>query len=298
MSMKYAVITAAGLGTRTLPFSKELPKEMIPLVIKKKNHILIKPVIQIVFENLYDSGLREFCMIVGRKKRTIEDHFTPDRWFLRYLKFKGKGQELEDLENFYSKLEKSSIVWVNQAEPRGFGHAVSLARNYINGDLVVQAGDTWLYSEENYIYSIMKKFKNTDSAGVLILKKVKDPRTYGVAEIKRSNGSMIVQRVVEKPKRPRTDLAIMPLYCLSHNIFDALSNTAADENHELQLTAAIQTLIDSGKIVRAVEMKDGKNIDVGSPQSYLESLADLLSINSHGKHLSRTDFPMQIMRSV
>ncbi|MGH9921276.1 MAG: sugar phosphate nucleotidyltransferase, partial [Nitrososphaerales archaeon] len=229
---------------------------------------------------------------------TIEDHFTPDRWFLRYLKIKGKSQELEDLEDFYSKLEKSNIVWINQAEPRGFGHAVSLARNYIDDDLVVHAGDTWLYSEENYICSIMKEFRKAYSGGILILKKVKDPRIYGVAEIERSNGSMIVQRVVEKPKRPRTDLAIMPLYCLSHSIFDALSNTAADENRELQLTAGIQTLIDSGKIVRAVEMKNGKHIDVGSPQSYLNSLADLLSINHRSKNLNRNYFPMQIIRSV
>jgi UTP--glucose-1-phosphate uridylyltransferase len=270
---------------------------MIPLLIKKKNRILIKPAIQLVFENLYDTGLREFCIVVGRKKRTIEDHFTPDRWFLRYLRSKGKNQELEDLEDFYSKLEKSSIVWVNQAESRGFGHAVSLARNYIHGHLIVHAGDTLLYSEENYIYSIMKEFRKNDSDCVLILKKVKDPKIYGVAEIKHSNSSMVVQRVVEKPRKPRTDLAVMPVYCLSHNIFDALANTAADKNHELQLTAAIQTLIDSGKIVRAVEMKNGKNIDVGSPQSYLESLTDLLGLNHYNKNTNRVDSPVHILRS-
>jgi len=86
-----AVITAAGLGTRLLPISKELPKEMLAIYVKGQNGgILLKPLLQIIFEQLYNFGVREFCFIVGRGKRAIEDHFTPDWDFIKKLKIKVK----------------------------------------------------------------------------------------------------------------------------------------------------------------------------------------------------------------
>jgi UTP--glucose-1-phosphate uridylyltransferase len=87
-----AVITAGGIGTRLLPFSKEIPKEMSPILTKNsKNNILVKPIIQAIFEQLYDFGIRDFFIIVGRGKRAIEDHFTPDFGFLELLKSRSKS---------------------------------------------------------------------------------------------------------------------------------------------------------------------------------------------------------------
>ncbi|MEM2294189.1 MAG: hypothetical protein QXX41_13030, partial [Nitrososphaerota archaeon] len=121
-------MTAAGLGTRLLLATKEMPKEMLPLFSSGRNvDLLLKPVLQLIFEQLYDLGFREFCFVVGRGKRSIEDHFTPDYNYIELLKGKNKVNLVKNLEEFYQKVEKSIIFWVNQPEPRGFGHAVLMA---------------------------------------------------------------------------------------------------------------------------------------------------------------------------
>jgi UTP--glucose-1-phosphate uridylyltransferase len=281
MAIKNAVITAAGLGTRLLPFSKEIPKEMLPLLVKSRNGVYAKPTIQIIYEQLYDAGFREFCIIVGRGKRAIEDHFTPDRSFVRYLRSKGKKYYATDLEDFYSKIESSSIVWINQAEPRGFGHAVIQARRHVHDDdFLLHAGDTYVYSTNNYVRSVLDAFKNSkETAAVLLLIRVKDPRPYGVAEVDAYGDLLTVRRVVEKPKKPRSNLAIMPVYCFSTQIFNALQHTNKDKLGELQLTDAIQGLIESGNKVMAIRMQNGESLDIGSPEVYIESLKNLLHIH-------------------
>ncbi len=104
-----AVIPLAGLGTRMLPFTKEEPKAMLPLFVKNT----IKPTVQIIFEQLYAANIRKFIFIVGRGKRTIEDHFTPDYTFLDSLRSRGKNRHIIELSEFYNKIEASSVVWIN-----------------------------------------------------------------------------------------------------------------------------------------------------------------------------------------
>ena len=277
MSIKIAVITAAGLGTRLLPFSKELPKEMVPILVKNGRYWYVKPIVQTIFESLYDVGIRDFCIIVGRGKRAIEDHFTPDRSFLTFLKSKGRDEYIQDLEEFYSKIQNSSIVWVNQPEPKGFGHAVLQARNYVGTrDFIVHAGDTWIWSKRNYLLHLLNEFNEKKGvAGMLLLKKVRDPRPYGNAEVSGSGNSVKVLRVIEKPKIPRSKYAIIPVYVFSSDIFDVLKNTPVDSRGELQLTDAIQGLIDRGGTVLALEMRTGIRIDIGSPQTYLEFITQI-----------------------
>ncbi|MEM2507237.1 MAG: hypothetical protein QXF61_09375, partial [Nitrososphaeria archaeon] len=109
-----------------------MPKEMLPLFSSGRNgDLLLKPVLQFIFEQLYDLGFREFCFVVGRGKRSIEDHFTPDYNYMELLKGKNKVNLVKNLEEFYQKVEKSIIFWVNQPEPRGFGHAVLMAEPFI-----------------------------------------------------------------------------------------------------------------------------------------------------------------------
>src|SRR5690348_1875214 len=103
-----AVITCAGKGTRLLPFSKELPKEMAPIFRNGPYGVEIKPLLQQIFESLYESGLRDFCFVAGRTKRPIVDHFSPDF----------SNEHPKQLEKFYQMIRKSSIVWVNQLEPK------------------------------------------------------------------------------------------------------------------------------------------------------------------------------------
>ena len=141
------VVTAAGLGTRLLPITKEIPKEMLPLPIKEGGEVVFKPMLQAIFEQLYEFGFRNFCFVVGRGKRTVEDYFTPDYEFLRYLRSKGKEKSAKLLEDFYEKISTSSVVFVNQPEPLGFGDAVYRAKPFVGSDsFLLHAGDDLVVS--------------------------------------------------------------------------------------------------------------------------------------------------------
>ena len=108
----------------------------------------VKPVVQLVFEQLYDAGLREFCYVVGRGKRGIEDHFTPDANCIRTLEGMGKNGQASDLEDFYEKLDTSTTMWVNQPEPKGFGNAVLMAQPFVQNErCLVHAGDSCIISK-------------------------------------------------------------------------------------------------------------------------------------------------------
>ena len=133
--IKKVVITAAGLGTRLFPATKEQPKEMLPIFCRLTNgDVGVKPLLQLVFEQLYDVGFREFCFVVGRGKRSIEDHFTPDYDCLAMLKKHRRMSQSYDLENFYQKLKTSAIVWVNQPEAKGFGDSVLMAQPFVQNE--------------------------------------------------------------------------------------------------------------------------------------------------------------------
>ena len=121
MKVGKVIITAAGLGTRLLSATKE----MLPLFcIGSNGDLSLKPVPQLIFEQLYGVGFREFCFIVGRGKRSIEDHFTPDYSYVELLRRRGKEGLAVEFEEFDRKVESSVIAWVNQPEPKGFGDAV------------------------------------------------------------------------------------------------------------------------------------------------------------------------------
>lgn len=270
-----AVIPAAGLGARLLPITKELPKEMLPVFVKKDNgNILLKPVLQCIFEQLYDTGIREFCFIIGRSKRAIEDHFTPDSKFIDYLKNKSGHTFTEDLEQFYDKLRNSSIVFVNQSEPRGFGDAILKARIFTGDeDFLVHAGDDFILSKSDHIQRIMNAFENLGSDAVFFVNRVKNPEGYGVISgTEVSERVYKVEDVVEKPQIPPSSMAIVAIYVFSPLIFQEIQNLKPDDNGEIQLTNAIRGLINRGKKVHALELTDGRRLDTGSIQTYWEAL--------------------------
>jgi len=267
--IKKAVIPAAGMGTRLLSITKEIPKEMLPLFIRNSfGEIGLKPVVQIVFEQLFDVGFREFCFIVGRGKRTIEDHFSPDLRYLANLDESGKYQASKDLEEFYKKIENSTIIWINQPTPKGFGHAILQAKSFTNQEpFLVHAGDTFITSnKEGHIKQIIQIKEEADTA--LCLLEVEDTKHYGIAKISGLKPPYRVKKVEEKPEKPTTNLAIMPIYLFTENIYNALKETQPGKGNEIQLTDGIQKLIEQNQKVNAIKLNKALHLDIGTPESY------------------------------
>lgn len=261
------VITCGGLGTRLLPFSKEMPKEMAPIFTQGQEGVDVKPLLQEIFENLYSEGLRDFCFVTGKAKRSIEDHFSPD------LNIKDVPKRLL---RFYEMLVKSRIMWINQLSPKGFGDAVHVAHPYVdNEDFILHAGDVLILpKQENPIKKLASFAFNKNVECAILLKKVKDPQRHGIATLDTNleNNVFTVKKVEEKPVAPKTDLGIMPVYFFRESIFSALEKIQPGVNNEIQLTDAIQKLIEDGKTIVAIKIDDDTVLDVGTPESFWNAL--------------------------
>jgi len=269
-----AIITAGGIGTRMLPFSKEIPKEMFPIIMYNGNHTLeLKPVVQAIFEQLHKIGIRDFYVVVGRGKRAIEDHFSPDPGYSAYLKERGRDPKC--LSEFYSKIKSSNIVFLNQPEPLGFGDAVRLGEPFVTGTFLVLAGDTFILSDDNdYLRRLAEMHHKYNAIATILLQDVPDPRHYGVVEGKElEDGVIRITSAQEKPDSPKTNQAIMPVYIFTDKIFTALSKISPGVGNELQLTDAIQQLIATRKPVIGVKLRDHElRLDLGSPETMVEAL--------------------------
>jgi UTP--glucose-1-phosphate uridylyltransferase len=272
-----AVIPVAGLGTRLLTATKVQPKEMLPVFAREGGELCIKPLVQLVFEQLFDFGIREFCFVVGRGKRAIEDHFTSDEDYLKRLANRGGSSKLamaSALERFYRRVDEASIVWVNQPVPLGFGHAVLQAEVFAGDEpFLVHAGDAYVYCKD---YGHLRRLLSSFEGGAecsLALRRVPDPRQYGVATGKSSRGIVAIEELVEKPKVPKSNLAITPVYLFRGSIFPAIREAGPGVGGELQLTDGIRELMRRGKRVVGVELKPDESwIDIGTPATYWDAL--------------------------
>jgi UTP--glucose-1-phosphate uridylyltransferase len=276
--IRNAVLVAAGLGTRLLPATKEQPKEMLPVYVQSaRGGLCLKPLLQLIFEQLYDLGLREFCMVIGRGKRAIEDHFTEDYAFASYLRKTSHRSAAEELEAFYRRLDDSVVLWVTQPEPKGFGNAVLRARNAVgDSNFLVHAGDAYIISRGNaHFKRLVRVFDQKQSIAVFLIHELPNPRQKGIAEVRQQGAdSYEVLSVVEKPKRPKTNLGIEPVYIFRPTFFEALEKTKPGKGGEVQLTDAIQRTIGEGRKVHATKLlEDEERLDVGDPRSYWKALA-------------------------
>lgn len=273
-----AVIPAAGKGTRLLPTTKEQPKELLPVFSESvRGKRLVKPILQLIFEQLFDFGVREFYFIGGRNKRMIEDHFSIDYNFIDRLIKENKDFYAEEMSNFYDKLSSSHISWLNQPNPKGFGHAVLLAKPLVGKEpFLVHAGDTLILSRtRRYIHDLIKTHDRLESLSTFLVCPVENPKRYGVITGRQDcKRIMYVTSVIEKPPRPKSNLAIMPVYVFDHSIFTALENTVPGLNNEIQLTDGIGKLLvlNKNKVIAIKMNNNDAFVDIGNPETYWQAL--------------------------
>jgi UTP--glucose-1-phosphate uridylyltransferase len=229
----------------------------------------------LIFEQLFTLGAREFCFIVGREKRVLEDQFTPDEAYVTRLRQRGKRREANELNEFYRKVRASRIAWINQPEPLGFGDAVLQSQPFTSSEsFLVHAGDTFIISKPPFaVEKMIHAHAKAASDVTMLLREMRHPRQYGIAEITRRENELHVLRVIEKPLKPKSKFAILPLYVFNPSIYDALKHTSPDKRNELQLTDAIQQLIDRRCKVRAIRLRRNEiRLDIGTPETYWEAL--------------------------
>ena len=263
--LRKAVITAAGDGSRLLPLSKGMSKVMLPHCARTlEGRIILKPVIEAVYESIYDYGCRDFCFIVGRDKRAIMDYFLIDH--------SAKYSANSSLQGLYKRINSSRIKYVHQPSPLGFGDAILSAKSFVGDEsFLLHVGDDVILSSDNrHIKRLEDAFFSNDADIAFLVDRVENPEEYGVVEGKRiGSGILRVEQVEEKPRRPKTNLAIVAAYVFKPWIFSEMERTKPDENGEIEISNAIISRAASGKCI-AVELEAGeKRMDVGTPESYV-----------------------------
>ncbi|WP_435621808.1 UTP--glucose-1-phosphate uridylyltransferase GalU [Anoxybacillus eryuanensis] len=261
-TVRKAIIPAAGLGTRFLPATKAMPKEMLPIVDK--------PTIQYIVEEAIESGIEDIIIVTGKGKRAIEDHFDHAFELEQTLLKSNKHDLLEKVK----EPSKVDIHYIRQKEPKGLGHAVWCARKFIGDEpFAVLLGDDIVQAETPCLKQLMNEFEKTRSS-VIGVKQVADDEThrYGIIDpIDKKGRRYQVRQFVEKPA-PGTapsNLAIMGRYILTPEIFLFLEKQETGAGGEIQLTDAIQKLNEIQRVF-AYEF-EGKRYDVGEKLGFIQT---------------------------
>lgn len=261
--VKKAIIPAAGLGTRFLPATKAMPKEMLPIVDK--------PTIQYIIEEAVASGIEDIIIVTGKGKRAIEDHFDNSFELEQNLIEKGKFELLSEVQK---SSQMADIHYIRQKEPKGLGHAIWCARKFIgNEPFAVLLGDDIVQAEKPCLKQLIDQYERYQ-ASVLGVQKVpmEEVSRYGIV-----NGNEIGERffsvnsLVEKPKMEEapSNLAIMGRYILNPRIFDILGDQGPGAGGEIQLTDAIAGL-NRYEAVYAYDF-EGTRHDVGEKMGFIQT---------------------------
>jgi UTP--glucose-1-phosphate uridylyltransferase len=265
--VRKAVIPAAGLGTRFLPATKSSPKEMLPVVDK--------PSIQYVVEEAVRAGITDILVITGRAKRAIEDHFDRNFELEYYLEQAGKHELLKEVQ---ASAELADIHYVRQRDPLGLGHAVSVARSHVGEEpfAVLLADDIMI--DDSTLLRAMLDVHDRYGRSVIALQEVEpeDISSYGCVEPDSVHEDLVeVRRIVEKPKPDEapSNLAVMGRYVFTPEIFDALDRIEPGRGGELQLTDAIQLLLEE-QTVYGQRLNFGR-YDVGQKVDFLRANIEL-----------------------
>ncbi len=266
MKIRKAIIPAAGLGTRFLPATKAMPKEMLPIVDK--------PTIQYIVEEAIASGIEDIIIVTGKGKRAIEDHFDYALELEQNLMMKEKFDMLEKIRNI---TEMVDIHYIRQKEPKGLGHAIWAARKFIgNEPFAVLLGDDIVQAEKPGLKQLMEIHERYH-ASIIGIQKVTEEEVsrYGIVDaIPMTERLYKVNHLVEKPAKEEapSNLAIMGRYILTPRIFEILENQEKGAGNEIQLTDAIKKLEES-EVVYAYEFA-GKRYDVGEKLGFIQTTID------------------------
>lgn len=266
MKVRKAIIPAAGLGTRFLPATKAQPKEMLPIVDK--------PTIQYIIEEAVASGIEEILIITGRNKKCIEDHFDKSVELEMELE-KNNKEELLDVVRHVSDM--ADIYYIRQKEPKGLGHAILCAKAFVgNEPFAVLLGDDVVDSEVPCLKQLMDCYKEykTSILGVQEVAK-EEVSKYGIVDgIHIEDRVYKVKKLVEKPtiEEAPSNIAILGRYIITPQIFDILQNTKPGKGGEIQLTDALQTLIES-EAMYAYNF-EGRRYDVGDKLGFLQATVE------------------------
>ena len=266
--IRKAVIPAAGFGTRFLPQTKAMPKEMLPVVDK--------PVIQYVVEEAVQSGIEDVIIVTGALKRAIEDHFdVPNQDLIKNLE---AGHKDKLLEQTRAISEMANFIYIRQKGMYGNGTPVLSAESVIENEFfAVLWGDEFIYSEPprlKQMIEVHEKYGGAVISGVRIKNK-EDLKRYGIAQVKNVEGNVFqIEKIVEKPdpdKAP-SDLATHGAYILPPEIFGILRDQKPGTGGEIYLPEAIDELIKTGYPVYACEIENGHYYDTGNKLEYLKTV--------------------------
>jgi UTP--glucose-1-phosphate uridylyltransferase len=268
-TIRKAVFPAAGLGTRFLPATKAQPKEMLPLVDK--------PIIQYAVEEAVNSGLENLVIITGRGKNAIEDHFDVSYELEKILEERGKSGLLKLVR---AVSEMVHIAYVRQKEALGLGHAILVARNFVNEEpFAVLLGDDVIEADVPCIRQMMDIYDRYQTSIVALMEvPPEETSRYGIVKARslpEGDGRLFeVIDMVEKPPQGEapSNLAIIGRYILTPDIFEALGNTQRGSGGELQLTDGLRHMLGTQRIL-AYKFK-GKRYDAGDKLGFLQATVE------------------------
>lgn len=265
--IRKAVIPAAGYGTRFLPATKAMPKEMLPIVDK--------PIIQYVVEEAVAAGIKDIIIVTGWNKRSIEDHFDFPFALERYLRDSGKEKQAEEVRNIANM---ANFIYVRQKGPYGNGTPVLNAKDVVGDEpFAILWGDEFIYSEPPRLKQMMDVWEKYEVPNISAVRVPEEAVSkYGIADVSPvADGVFKINALVEKPKigEAPSNLAAHGAYIMPPRLFEILEKTPLGKDGELWLADAIATLAKE-QDVYAVEIKNGKYYDTGNKLEYLKAVVD------------------------
>lgn len=261
--IRKAVIPVAGIGTRFLPVTKSIPKEMLPIVDK--------PILHYIIEECVESGIEEILLINSPYKKCIKEYFDRNYELESILKSRGKIKESKMIEEI-SKM--ATFFYITQNEPLGSGHAIGLAKNFVgNEPFAVLYGDDIIYSDIPALKQLIEQYEKNNSSIIGCLEVSRNiVNRYGIIKFK--EGQDKIDTIIEKPSidEAPSNIAGLGRYILNPEIFKYIDNLKANENGEYQFTDAMKEMMKDYNY--EVCMIDGTYYDTGSKEGYLKANID------------------------